>query len=415
MDLDSSSSTNSSSSPPGLECPSGGFPPGGQLPLDPADYFFSGELAVEVQQPIAVSGNQPTPAGVPTAVFKQTICASPKAGGTPTASLQQYQFPAPAAAAAAAALQGLPSISAQTLFSLEENNPAEFRKAVIDACEKIFSGEGPFTAPAAMLPKGPSLLPASGQLSVPGQVPLLPAPAKLPINSNAVLPVQPIGSSGPSAPALIAAKKAPAPAATPNGNGSKNSSSSKKPKQPKSGKQDKQDKKVHLDLRRTKTSRLKWSAELQDIFVATVERLGITAVPSTILEEMNVSGLTRENVASHLQKYRQHCIRGTMGRMQKKKKAEQAKLAAAAAMKQALAPAPAPAPPTSTTQPLQPQLPTMAPSAGPAEGSSVAPPNLVAPALASLAEVTPAPLPLDTLHQRLQSQPASSEQPAAQP
>ncbi|KAJ7980324.1 Two-component response regulator [Quillaja saponaria] len=45
--------------------------------------------------------------------------------------------------------------------------------------------------------------------------------------------------------------------------------------------------------------------ELHQQFVAAVNQLGIDkAVPKKILELMNVPGLTRENVASHLQKYR---------------------------------------------------------------------------------------------------------------
>ncbi|KAK3189019.1 hypothetical protein Dsin_028580 [Dipteronia sinensis] len=48
-----------------------------------------------------------------------------------------------------------------------------------------------------------------------------------------------------------------------------------------------------------------WSVELHQQFVAAVNQLGIDkAVPKKILELMNVPGLTRENVASHLQKYR---------------------------------------------------------------------------------------------------------------
>lgn len=35
------------------------------------------------------------------------------------------------------------------------------------------------------------------------------------------------------------------------------------------------------------------------------------AVPKTILQLMNVEGMTRENVASHLQKYRLHLKRAT--------------------------------------------------------------------------------------------------------
>jgi two-component response regulator (ARR-B family) len=48
-----------------------------------------------------------------------------------------------------------------------------------------------------------------------------------------------------------------------------------------------------------------WSVELHQQFVNAVNQLGIEkAVPKRILELMNVPGLTRENVASHLQKFR---------------------------------------------------------------------------------------------------------------
>ncbi|XP_047337930.1 two-component response regulator ARR2 isoform X2 [Impatiens glandulifera] len=54
-----------------------------------------------------------------------------------------------------------------------------------------------------------------------------------------------------------------------------------------------------------KKPRVVWSIELHQQFVAAVNQLGIDkAVPKKILEMMNVPGLTRENVASHLQKYR---------------------------------------------------------------------------------------------------------------
>ncbi|KAI8474196.1 MAG: hypothetical protein J3K34DRAFT_456883 [Monoraphidium minutum] len=54
-----------------------------------------------------------------------------------------------------------------------------------------------------------------------------------------------------------------------------------------------------------KKPRVVWSVEMHQQFVAAVNQLGVDkAVPKKILELMNVEGLTRENVASHLQKYR---------------------------------------------------------------------------------------------------------------
>ncbi|KAG0464239.1 hypothetical protein HPP92_020308 [Vanilla planifolia] len=54
-----------------------------------------------------------------------------------------------------------------------------------------------------------------------------------------------------------------------------------------------------------KKPRVVWSVELHQQFVNAVNQLGIDkAVPKRILELMNVPGLTRENVASHLQKFR---------------------------------------------------------------------------------------------------------------
>ncbi|XWS53558.1 hypothetical protein CRYUN_Cryun10bG0011600 [Craigia yunnanensis] len=59
------------------------------------------------------------------------------------------------------------------------------------------------------------------------------------------------------------------------------------------------------DTSALKKPRVVWSVELHQQFVAAVNQLGIgNAVPKKILELMNVPGLTRENVASHLQKYR---------------------------------------------------------------------------------------------------------------
>ncbi|KAK7320090.1 hypothetical protein RJT34_04821 [Clitoria ternatea] len=60
----------------------------------------------------------------------------------------------------------------------------------------------------------------------------------------------------------------------------------------------------------TKKPRVMWSTELHQKFVDAVNRLGFDkAMPRTILEEMKIPYLTRENVASHLQKFRLHLKR----------------------------------------------------------------------------------------------------------
>ncbi|KAL3499842.1 hypothetical protein ACH5RR_038935 [Cinchona calisaya] len=56
-----------------------------------------------------------------------------------------------------------------------------------------------------------------------------------------------------------------------------------------------------------KKTKVDWTAELHKKFVQAVEQLGVDqAIPSRILELMKADGLTRHNVASHLQKYRMH-------------------------------------------------------------------------------------------------------------
>eukprot|EP00240_Pyramimonas_obovata_P001396 CAMPEP_0118934170 /NCGR_PEP_ID=MMETSP1169-20130426/13673_1 /TAXON_ID=36882 /ORGANISM="Pyramimonas obovata, Strain CCMP722" /LENGTH=501 /DNA_ID=CAMNT_0006877041 /DNA_START=320 /DNA_END=1825 /DNA_ORIENTATION=+ len=68
-----------------------------------------------------------------------------------------------------------------------------------------------------------------------------------------------------------------------------------------------------------KKPRVIWSVELHQGFVDAVNQLGIDkAVPKRILDLMGVSGLTRENVASHLQKYRLYLKRLNGVRMGKK-------------------------------------------------------------------------------------------------
>ncbi|KAI9117543.1 hypothetical protein K1719_011709 [Acacia pycnantha] len=62
-----------------------------------------------------------------------------------------------------------------------------------------------------------------------------------------------------------------------------------------------------------KRPRVVWSVELHRKFVAAVDQLGLEkAVPKKILDMMNVEGLTRENVASHLQKFRIYLKKATL-------------------------------------------------------------------------------------------------------
>ncbi|XP_031121148.1 two-component response regulator ORR24-like [Ipomoea triloba] len=61
---------------------------------------------------------------------------------------------------------------------------------------------------------------------------------------------------------------------------------------------------------KVKKPRLVWTPQLHQQFVAVVNQIGLrNAVPKKILDLMNVPHLTRENVASHLQKYRLHLQR----------------------------------------------------------------------------------------------------------
>jgi len=61
---------------------------------------------------------------------------------------------------------------------------------------------------------------------------------------------------------------------------------------------------AEVKVTRSGKRRLKWTPELSELFRRAVEKLGPSAVPSAILEEMGVKGLTRGNISSHLQKYR---------------------------------------------------------------------------------------------------------------
>ncbi|WOL14914.1 transcription factor PCL1-like [Canna indica] len=65
------------------------------------------------------------------------------------------------------------------------------------------------------------------------------------------------------------------------------------------------DPRVDPSARNPKRPRLAWTPQLHKRFIDVVAHLGVkNAVPKTIMQLMNVDGLSRENVASHLQKYR---------------------------------------------------------------------------------------------------------------
>lgn len=72
----------------------------------------------------------------------------------------------------------------------------------------------------------------------------------------------------------------------------------------------KHDDKECLDPSSTKKARVVWSIDLHQKFVKAVNQIGFDKVgPKKILDLMNVPWLTRENVASHLQKYRLYLSR----------------------------------------------------------------------------------------------------------
>uniref|UniRef100_A0A2P2P1I5 Two-component response regulator n=1 Tax=Rhizophora mucronata TaxID=61149 RepID=A0A2P2P1I5_RHIMU len=70
------------------------------------------------------------------------------------------------------------------------------------------------------------------------------------------------------------------------------------------------DKELLADNSSTKKARVVWSVDLHQKFVKAVNQIGFDKVgPKKILDLMNVPWLTRENVASHLQKYRLYLSR----------------------------------------------------------------------------------------------------------
>ncbi|XVF85138.1 hypothetical protein PTKIN_Ptkin17bG0094100 [Pterospermum kingtungense] len=78
--------------------------------------------------------------------------------------------------------------------------------------------------------------------------------------------------------------------------------------------ENKHDDKDLSDPSSTKKARVVWTVDLHQKFVKAVNQIGLDKVgPKKILDLMNVPRLTRENVASHLQKYRLY-----LSRLQKK-------------------------------------------------------------------------------------------------
>nr|QSD99770.1 MYB family transcription factor [Melilotus albus] len=72
----------------------------------------------------------------------------------------------------------------------------------------------------------------------------------------------------------------------------------------------KHDDKEFLDSSSSKKARVVWSVDLHQKFVKAVNQIGFDKVgPKKILDLMNVPWLSRENVASHLQKYRLYLSR----------------------------------------------------------------------------------------------------------
>ncbi|TVU02894.1 hypothetical protein EJB05_51362 [Eragrostis curvula] len=90
-----------------------------------------------------------------------------------------------------------------------------------------------------------------------------------------------------------------------NGGANRNKRTSRKGRDEDDGDDSDENSNENGDSSSQKKPRVVWSVELHRKFVAAVNQLGIDkAVPKKILDLMNVENITRENVASHLQKYR---------------------------------------------------------------------------------------------------------------
>ncbi|RDX75552.1 Two-component response regulator ORR22, partial [Mucuna pruriens] len=88
-------------------------------------------------------------------------------------------------------------------------------------------------------------------------------------------------------------------------NAEQNNKLGQKRKEQREVEEEEEDDQENDELSNQKKARLVWDVELHSKFLAAINQLGIDkAFPKRILDLMNVEGLTRENVASHLQKYR---------------------------------------------------------------------------------------------------------------
>ncbi|KAG5225948.1 two-component response regulator [Salix suchowensis] len=103
--------------------------------------------------------------------------------------------------------------------------------------------------------------------------------------------------------------------ATSNGSGDQNGKGNRKRKdQDEEDEGEGEDGNENEESGNQKKPRVVWSVELHQKFVSAVNQLGLDkAVPKKILDLMNVDGLTRENVASHLQKFRLYLKRLSCG------------------------------------------------------------------------------------------------------
>ncbi|KAK8952934.1 Two-component response regulator ARR10 [Platanthera guangdongensis] len=89
---------------------------------------------------------------------------------------------------------------------------------------------------------------------------------------------------------------------------------SRKSKDRRNEKDEEEDSESEEDFSTQKRARVSWTKELHAKFIDAVKYLGIDrAVPKKILDIMQIPGLTRENVASHLQKYRKGLKKNAMG------------------------------------------------------------------------------------------------------